>query len=354
MAENNPPELFIGTDAIQPFSSQEPVSMAEQDSKPKIILMGLRRCGKSSIAQVVFNKMTPNRTLLLESTLNIDYTDIETNCFLHYCLLEIPGQTDIFDSTMPMDHEGVFSNCDAVIYIIDCSDGYESSLQYLYQIVTCAHKINPKIRFEVFIHKTDVLRQEGDKLGIRRAIYQKVTRDLQDSCLETVKLHFHLTSIYDYSIFEALSTVMQKLIPELPILESMLNLLIQKCRIEKSYLFDLHSKLYIATDSTPLDTNVYGLISDKIDMVLDLASLYDYDGNSKELELSSTFGLNNKYVLILKKVNLYLALVCLMNGEEDLLETRGLIDYNIHLLKKELEAVFEVRLRNAKEKQVMT
>lgn len=36
--------------------------------KPKIILFGLRRSGKSSIQKVVFHKMSPNETLFLEST----------------------------------------------------------------------------------------------------------------------------------------------------------------------------------------------------------------------------------------------------------------------------------------------
>lgn len=39
-------------------------------------------------------------------------------------------------------------------------------------------------------------------------------------------LSFHLTSIYDHSIFEAFSKVVQKLIPQLPVLESLLNLFI--------------------------------------------------------------------------------------------------------------------------------
>ena len=37
---------------------------------------------------------------------------------------------------------------------------------------------------------------------------------------------FYLTSIYDHSIFEAFSKVVQKLIPQLPILENLLNIFI--------------------------------------------------------------------------------------------------------------------------------
>ena len=42
--------------------------MFASDTKPKIIIMGLRRSGKSSIQKVVFHKMSPNETLFLEST----------------------------------------------------------------------------------------------------------------------------------------------------------------------------------------------------------------------------------------------------------------------------------------------
>ena len=46
-----------------------------------------------------------------------------------------------------------------------------------------------------------------------------------DAGLESVYLSFYLTSIYDHSIFEAFSKVVQKLIPQLPTLESLLNIL---------------------------------------------------------------------------------------------------------------------------------
>ena len=41
-----------------------------------------------------------------------------------------------------------------------------------------------------------------------------------------IHLSFYLTSIYDHSIFEAFSKVIQKLIPQLPTLENLLDILI--------------------------------------------------------------------------------------------------------------------------------
>jgi Ras-related GTP-binding protein C/D len=37
-------------------------------ARPRILLMGTRRSGKSSIQKVVFHKMSPHETLFLEST----------------------------------------------------------------------------------------------------------------------------------------------------------------------------------------------------------------------------------------------------------------------------------------------
>lgn len=43
---------------------------------------------------------------------------------------------------------------------------------------------------------------------------------------------FYLTSIYDHSIFEAFSKVVQKLIPQLPTLENLLNIFISVSEVQ--------------------------------------------------------------------------------------------------------------------------
>ena len=112
----------------------------------------------------------------------------------------------------------------------------------------------------------------------------------------------YLTSIYDHSILEAFSKVVQKLIPQLAFLENLLDSLIavrrigkmqsyhspppvrsfsfscvsrlQSCMIEKAFLFDVVSKIYIATDSNPVDMQTYELCSDMIDVVIDVSCIY--------------------------------------------------------------------------------
>ena len=68
--------------------------------------------------------------------------------------------------------------------------------------------------------------------------------------------------------------MVQKLIRQLPTLENLLNILNSNSGIEKSFLFDVVSKIYIATDSSPVDMQSYELCSDMIDVVIDVSCIY--------------------------------------------------------------------------------
>nr|XP_014353882.1 PREDICTED: ras-related GTP-binding protein C [Latimeria chalumnae] len=249
---------------------------APGDSKPRILLMGLRRSGKSSIQKV-----------------------------------------DL--------------------------DDYMEALTRLNFTVSKAFKVNPEINFEVFIHKVDGL-SDDHKIETQRDIHQRANDDLVDAGLEKLHLSFYLTSIYDHSIFEAFSKVVQKLIPQLPTLENLLNIFISNSGIEKAFLFDVVSKIYIATDSSPVDMQSYELCCDMIDVVIDVSCIYglkeDGSGSAYDKESMTIIKLNNTTVLYLKEVTKFLALVCILREES--FERKGLIDYNFHCFRKAIHEVFEV------------
>lgn len=109
-----------------------------------------------------------------------------------------------------------------------------------------------------------------------------------------MNVFYHLTSVFDTSIYEALSKVIQKLIPEQAMLERLLDLLCQvrrpliefwklaltsrlsqQCSMDKAFIFETASKIYIATDSAPLDNQTYVICADYLDLVGDFAQLYE-------------------------------------------------------------------------------
>ncbi|KAL8220404.1 UNVERIFIED_CONTAM: hypothetical protein K2H54_045304 [Gekko kuhli] len=308
----------------------------DASKQPRILLMGLRRSGKSSIQKVVFHKMSPNETLFLESTNKIYKDDISNSSFVNFQIWDFPGQMDFFDPTF--DYEMIFRGTGALIYVIDAQDDYMEALTRLHITVSKAYKVNPDMNFEVFIHKVDGL-SDDHKIETQRDIHQRANDDLGDAGLE--KLHL---SIYDHSIFEAFSKVVQKLIPQLPTLENLLNIFISNSGIEKAFLFDVVSKIYIATDSSPVDMQSYELCCDMIDVVIDVSCIYglkeDGSGSAYDKESMAIIKLNNTTVLYLKEVTKFLALVCILREES--FERKGLIDYNFHCFRKAIHEVFEV------------
>ncbi|KAG0350693.1 hypothetical protein BGZ54_003685, partial [Gamsiella multidivaricata] len=374
----------------------------DRESRPRLMLMGLRRSGKSSIQRVVFHKMSPTETLFLESTSKINKDNIHS--FIDFQVWDFPGQMDFFDPTF--DTTAIFGEVGALVFVIDSQDDYMDALVRLHSTVVAAYRVNPNITFEVFIHKVDGL-SEDYKIDTQRDIQQTTTDELADAGLENVQLAFYLTSIYDHSIFEAFSKVIQKLIPQLPTLENLLNILCANSGIEKAFLFDVISKIYIATDSSPVDSQSYEICSDMIDVIIDISSIYgraaigaksqayledqqdahddwtnvqdDHKNsngasngqrggandnqsqtvvstssragslnnqptatqNGSNHEAFSVIKLGNGTVLYLREVNKYLALICLLRAET--FEKQGLIDYNVHCFKEAMDQVFELK-----------
>lgn len=117
------------------------------------------------------------------------------------------GQIDFFDPAF--DSEMIFKGCGALVFVIDARDDYIEALTKLNKTVIKAYAVNTQIKFEVFIHKVDGI-SDDLKMETQRDIHQRATDDLVDAGYDRIHLSFHLTSIYDHSIFEAFSKVVQK------------------------------------------------------------------------------------------------------------------------------------------------
>jgi len=239
---------------------------------------------------------------------------------------DFPGQIDFMDPQFDMDI--IFGGIGALIWVIDAQDDYLEAINHLNNTILNVLPNYPTVNIEVFIHKVDSL---GDdyKLDIQRDITQRIQDELSDHGIENAPINFHLTSIYNHSIFEAFSKVIQKLIPHLSTLEALLNALCRTSGFEKAYLFDVLSKIYIATDFSPVDMPSYELCSDYIDVIVDISEVYGWmrpDSYIKELEgepwnkkledqvacrdAESCIVLSDgKRPVVLREVNKYLALV---------------------------------------------
>ncbi|KAI1164222.1 Gtr1/RagA G protein conserved region-domain-containing protein [Nemania serpens] len=325
--------------------------------KPRLLLMGQRRSGKSSISSVVFHKLPPSETLFLESTARIQKDQLPS--FMDFQVWDFPGQIDIFENPT-FDIDAMFGEIGALIWVIDAQDDYMEAVARLNVTILNLQRTYPNIKIEVFIHKVDGL-SDDYKLDIQRDITIRIQDELSDHGFENAPVTFHLTSIYNHSIFEAFSKVIQKLIPRLGILEAMLTNLCRTCRFEKAYLFDVTSKIYIATDSAPADMTSYEICSDYIDVIIDVTEVYGSWPRSEkyrdglegppwnqrlEDQVASNWAescmvlSDGSKPIILREVDKYLALVAIM--KEDSYDKMPLVNINVEVVVQGLKEFFDI------------
>lgn len=226
--------------------------------------------------------MSPHETLFrLEATQGLERAVVDHTPLCRFTVWDFPG--DYYG-----EDEDVFSGSTSLIFVVDAQDEpYDHVLQSFTNAVTRALELNPNIVIEVFINKVDgeLFLSDESKYDCRRDIMTQVTDELTEAGVspDSVHIRYHLTSIYDHSIYEALSRVVQRLIPQLPTLENLLSVLVSTCSMEKAYLFDVVSKLYISTDPGPVDMQSVELCSDMIDVVLDVSGIYGLGPSHLEL-----------------------------------------------------------------------
>lgn len=187
---------------------------------------------------------------------------------------DLPGQLDFTNGGF--DTESIYGPAGAMVWVLDASDDYIDSITRLADTILTLQQSYPDIKYAVFIHKVDSLSSDFTDDTVRD-IEQRIMDDLNDAGLENPAVSFYATSVYDESVYEALSKVVQMLNPQLPTFENMLNRISNAGRFQKVYLFDVMTKLYVASDTSPIDMASYSLCADYIDTIVDLSEIYGWN-----------------------------------------------------------------------------
>jgi Ras-related GTP-binding protein C/D len=329
------------------YIEQIPFEEAIREGERRILFTGPRRSGKSSIERVIFHKMSPHETLFLESTHGVEIHQIANNDFLRFQTWDfgedLNPKAPVYYMGNMIPIERVLRNCSTLVYVIDAQENdFDDSLPKLTETIIAAYTANPNIHFEVFLHKVDgEVMPDESKAEKQQLIQNFVASELSDVNAD-ILVSYYLTSIYDHSALEAFSKVVQKLVPQLPVLNSLLDKLIESSIVDKSYLLDVFTKLYIATDSNPVDSRTYELCADLVELVIDVSCIYglsEEDGAAipYDQQSSSAIRLNNNIVLYLREVSKYVALVCVIREES--FAKRAVLDFNINCFRKSLDLV---------------
>ena len=104
--------------------------------------------------------MSPHETLFLESTVSLDIHLIANNDLVKFQTWDFGGDlsltTEVSYLGAQISIEKIFQLANTLVYVIDAQEeDYQDDLPKLVETITLAHKYNPKLHFEVFLHKVD-------------------------------------------------------------------------------------------------------------------------------------------------------------------------------------------------------
>ena len=289
----------------------------------KVLVLGPRRAGKSSLIKVVYESFQPNDTLFLDSTTRLQHVQVKP--FQELEIWDTPGSSLLQfgpgvgagsagghsrtasgsgSGHTPMEPGNspfgfAWTEVSAIVFVIDAQDDYYEALVKLHHMILTAYAEHPGIHFHVFINKVDGL-SDDYKYDTQRDIEQRVYNELVDASHEfrtasgahvqldeVVNLRFHFTSVFDSTVYVAFSRVQQglmesdgkktieseadnsespstRLISLHDAVESACNALCSSCHLEKAYIFDVPSRTFVGCDSSPFDLALFDVMSEYI------------------------------------------------------------------------------------------
>ncbi|KZV90562.1 hypothetical protein EXIGLDRAFT_837724 [Exidia glandulosa HHB12029] len=298
---------------------------AKTPAYSKILLLGQRRSGKTSAKETVFMNLPPKQTFYLESTPRITKTRFES--IVPFELWDCPASTSVAALGVPL------TEISSLVYFIDVQDTYNVPITKFVALVLDCLRENPDIHFEVLVHKAESIPEEY-RIENFRIIQNRLSDELEDVGIDLreVQLNYHLTSVYDHSLWEAFSHIIQRNFGA-DFLESCLNLFCANSQIQKAFIFDIATRIYLATDSSPVDPADYALAWDYVNTLRQLEPLYSPKGRTGPADAwgTSIVRLNSSttsIVIAYWQLNTHLAVVAILPAET-YRERVALIDYNL-------------------------
>ncbi|UJR36623.1 hypothetical protein I4U23_029343 [Adineta vaga] len=302
--------------------------------RPKLLMWGLTKSGKTSIIKLIFDKMTAGETLQLPETKMIQRHEFSCGIHVEFQICDVPGPK----IASLLDFDTYSSECTTIVFVLDATEDCSDSINLLVSSVQRMYSQGHNIRFEVLIHKIDGV-HEPDRLDRYSNIQQQVTVMLHECSIEEPLINFYLTSIYDHSIHEAFSKIVQNQMRQLRALENMLDLVTASTQLDKIFVCDISNKIFLASDTKPVESQISELCCDVVDVYTDISSIYGKNSTPVLDSMSyCTIELSIGLVLYLKDINPTTALICILKRESRINE--ALMEVNLNILKQNIQELF--------------
>ena len=245
--------------------------------------------GKTSIKKVIFDKLPPYE-LELNKQKNKKYAN-QLYSF-GYCklnIIEFPSTFSFSNNLKECDE--YLKKCNVLIFIIDFNPSKEAKteqMEYFKNNILPILNTYSTISLYTFIHKID----NYNCNSILQSQYKEEARQIQSQIERNIypkyeedkfKNKLFITSIYDSTLKEAFSSILQNIIPQ----NENLCILLSNSGLKNSYIFDINNKFCLAKDVEmgKVNENMFEICINMINFVLEMTHIYDEnDGEDKIID----------------------------------------------------------------------
>ena len=269
----------------------------------KIVLMGLSNAGKTCIYERVFEGKKPWELIHQTATKGITYRDYEIGQMTKPMIWDLGGQQQYLDEYHGPLRKNIFRKASILLYIVDISD-YERFDNARIEFEWSVNQIllyNPNAKLNVFLHKSDLVRDKDSVVSHIKKVFSKNM---------SYEINYHLTSIFDESLFKAWSDIIRELSPKSTFINSILKQLKNQKGIKDVLVIEKTSGLACGSTIDVIEEDII------IGMISLLIVTIDKVTKKMELERFKEFKLKtDSNSILMTNVNQDLILVIILSPE---------------------------------------
>ena len=225
------------------------------ESTKKIVLMGLSNAGKTCIYERVFEGKKPWELMRSTATKGIDYRKYDLGSITQPMIWDLGGQQQYLDEYHGPLRKNIFRKASVLLYGIDASDidRFENARIEFEWSVNQIFSLNQTASVHVFLHKMDLIHDKDAMLPyIKELLSQNISSEIT----------FHITSVFDESLFTAWSGIIRDISPKTTFIQSILKTLKDQDGVRDALLIEKSSGLACGSTLNEADEDVViGMIS---------------------------------------------------------------------------------------------
>ncbi|MFW9875377.1 MAG: ADP-ribosylation factor-like protein [Candidatus Thorarchaeota archaeon] len=246
----------------------------------KIVLMGLSNAGKTCIYERVFEGKRPWELIHQTATKGISYRDYEVGELAKPMIWDLGGQQQYLDEYHGPLRKNIFRKDSILLYVIYITDydRFENAKLEFEWSVNQILSFNPNAKLNVFLHKSDLIHDKDSVVShIKKVFSENISHEII----------FHLTSIFDESLFKAWSDIIRELSPKSIFINSILKQLKNQNGVKDALVIEKTSGLACGSTIDLLEEDlIIGMISLLIVTIDKITNKMELD-NFREFKLKT-------------------------------------------------------------------